>query len=146
MKRTPLKRRSGGLKRTPLKRGKSLRAQPQEPLTADQADLRAAWIKAVVPRRARCAVCGEKGRRGDPLQGHHVAEQQVLENRAKDLGLDPEQIVWDPDAGMPVHRSEHEAHTNGSHRLPRSSVPGNCLAYLTALNLAWVLDRKYRDG
>lgn len=150
-RRTGLKR-TGGLKRTPMKRGASslkrtaMKRKPPTPLTPEQRQRRADWFAAVVPKGAVCAVCGKRGRPGNPLQGHHVAEQQVLERRAKDLGLDPEEVVWNPDAGMPVHKGRHEQHTNASKRLPRSSVPGNCLAYLATLNLTSILDRKYADG
>jgi hypothetical protein len=71
----------------------------------------AAWIKAVVNRRARCVVCLGK----DRLQGHHILAQADLRNFCRSLRLpvdETNRILWDERNALALCKRHHDQFEN----------------------------------
>ena len=102
-----------------------------------------AW-KREVTRGRRCIVCN----RGGKLDPHHVLPARRILDWARErrLALDDPQVIgllFDPDNGVPVCREDHEAHENGSRRIPFRLLPLAALRFAERLDLGHVLDRLY---
>lgn len=120
----------------PIRRGrKKRRTEHEKQLALD-------WIRAVIasaPRdvdhRRVCAVTLRPPVAGNPLEGHHVVEQQKLRRMAGSLGKTEAELVWDVRAGLPVLRRRHEQHTNRSRPIPFACLTPANRAYLRELGL-----------
>lgn len=120
-------------RRTPLPRGKRLRAKPK-PVDEAARGLAGEWYRAVVPATQRRT-----------HQGHHVIPQQTLKNLFPNGhgGRTLPQILWDPRNGMAVERRRHERHTSAHERIARSELPASVFEFAGELGLDWYLDRHY---
>lgn len=98
-------------------------------------------IERVLARDFRAAVfakgsclCG-----ASPTDPHHVVYQQHLRG---------EHPLWDPRDGVPLCRPCHEAHHNGSRRVPCSRLPDEALEFAFEVLGAYASDyltRRYAD-
>lgn len=112
-----------------------LRARPK-PKGTDRA-LAAAWVKAVVPRGARCLLCGTR----DRLQGHHVIAQQAIRGCARELNLtaqSTQEFLWDARNGVAVCDVCHSRHTGAYRRIPRYLLPASVYAFVEDLDALYV--------
>jgi hypothetical protein len=124
-----------GLKRTrgiaPMSKRKRAERQQEAAKIGAVAVLRAAWIQAVAAAatdrfgQARCALCGLGGNqltlvdyRGRKFHGHHVIPQQRLERIARQRGVEPETLLWDPRNGMLLCVRCHFDHEHGVRPIP----------------------------
>lgn len=126
-----MKRRSSGLKRTQMRR-------KPKPSKTDPA-LASAWWRAVTKdakgKTRPCIVCGLKRR----IQGHHVLDQQVIEDFALGAGLsdaETQTLLWDPDNGVPVCAWPcHARHTSAMARISFAKLPARAIAFAERLGL-----------
>jgi hypothetical protein len=132
--------RSAGVKqhkrierKTPLPRGKGLRAKPK-PVDEEARGLAGEWYRAVVPAKLRRT-----------HQGHHVIPQQTLKNLFPKGhgGRSLPQILWDERNGMAVPNRDHERHTVAFKKIPRSEVPASVFEFAAELEIEWYLDKHY---
>lgn len=132
--------RSAGMKqhkrierKTPLPRGKRLRAKPK-PVDEEARGLAGEWYRAVVPAQFRRT-----------HQGHHVIPQQTLKNlfpKGHD-GRSLPQILWDPRNGMAVEERRHSRHTTAHERITRADLSASVFEFARELELEWYLDKHY---
>lgn len=121
------------LRRTRLKqKGKRRRSVREKRLMAEFASYTA----------QNCDVCGASYR----VQGHHILEQQHIEEAARALGLDWEAYLWDPRIHMSVCDPCHDAHHDKAKPIKLSLVmrvsPG-AWDVARELNLTWRLKAMY---
>lgn len=91
-------------------------------------------FRAAVLAKGPC-ICGAR-----PIDPHHVCYQQHLR-----AGGHP---LWDPRDGMPLCRSCHDSHHNGSRRIPCSRLPDEALEFAFEILGAYASDylaRRYAD-
>ena len=155
-RKTPLARGKGLARKTPLKqtvslakkgnalaRRNPLRAKPKP--TREPAEARAArlWWEAVTGKgKMPCAKCGSAWR----IQGHHVIAKQELKRWARAHGVNPSDLLWDPDCGMPLCEPCHDNHERAHERVPRHLVPPKAVAFAHRLGLDYVIERNYPES
>lgn len=91
------------------------------------------WIRAVLPRKARCVVCGTK----DGLQGHHVIPQTVLKAWCAHYGFveqPTQRILWDVRNGIALCERDHSRHTDAYRRVPRYLLPADVWLFAAELD------------
>lgn len=133
-------KRSGPLKRTPMKRWR----KPKR--TAREALLSQAWFEAVVTRAGSALIAaGEQG--AIVIQAHHVIPQQVLRRRARELGLAEATLVWDKRVGVRVSDRRHQRHHSGHEPIRRAELDerllGGILEFAREYGLEEWFDRHY---
>lgn len=125
-------RRSG-----PLKRSGGLKRKPPNPRWPYDGQLAHEWFLAVTRphgKKAPCAACGNKR----VCEGHHVIAKQTIKDYALGKRLtnaECQALLWSSDNGIPVCRRCHEAHENGSKRIPRDKLPMRCFLFAEKLGL-----------
>jgi hypothetical protein len=77
------------------------------------------------------------------LEAHHVVFAQVLRRRAKQLGLDETEIVWDPRGGMPLKLARHRRFHAGLEVITRRELPRESIVFANELGLEWWIERRY---
>lgn len=133
------------MKRTPMRRGKGLKARP--PAKVEPEELRAmASFKAAIGGMA-CVVCGKTEREALEwtrdelgyalgLQAHHGIRQQVLRR----LGLP----LWDERLAVPACSEPcHRRHTQRRERIRRSALPARFLEFVQEFGLELEMEREY---
>lgn len=98
-----------------------------------------AWIEAVVPRGAACAVCGSRR----TLEGHHVVSQHRLKRIARARGVAPADLLWAPEVGLCVCERCHSHHELAFRRIPRRCLTEANLAFARALGEEPFIERTY---
>ena len=127
-------KRSGALKRRPMKRKR--RARRHDP------NQTGAWHAAVFRANgARCAVCGNEHK--PDLEAHHVIDKGWLWNRRWDFD-DVHALMWDERNGMVVCTYPcHALHTLAAKRIPRYCLPAAALDFAAAHGFMTKLEADY---
>lgn len=152
----PLRRRKPLQAKTPLKRGGELarktrlRSRPKAATPERVREAQARWIAAVLRKAPRdkhgrrcCAVTGRPQSALDPLEGHHVIDQQKLKRVAKTLGVAEEELLWDERVGLPVLRSRHARHTSRAEPIPRAALRPENWEFAEAVGLREWVEARY---
>lgn len=109
-------------------------------------DLERAWVEGI--RAMSCAVCGAEEGECGPIVGHHIIEQQYLEKKAAELGIDFLEIRWDLRNRLNTGVACHQAHHSASRRIKRSVLvkhaPG-VFDFAEQYGLTSRLDRTYPE-
>lgn len=121
------------LRRTRLKnKGKRRRSAREKRLMAEFASYTGRY----------CDICDTAYR----VQGHHILEQQHVEEAARALGLDWEALLWDPRNHMsvcdPCHDAHHEKAKPIRLKLVMRVAPG-VWDFANELGLTWRLRAYY---
>lgn len=94
------------------------------------------WTQRVFSLYGRaCVVC----RGAAAAQAHHAVPKRTIIARGGAIDL----LVFDARNGVPVCHRCHEAHENGSRRIPYVCLPGGVVAWAHENGWAWYLDRIY---
>lgn len=157
MKRSPLKRGKGLVRKTPLEapsaplerrtplargssplsRARRLTVRPRAPEEADAKRAREAWHK--LPKGAVCAVCGA----GGDLDCHHIVPKQRLKRIARKRGIPAWYLLWDPRGRLVVCRPCHDMHERAQRRIGRGLLTKAAIGFASDLGEDSYIERTY---
>jgi hypothetical protein len=128
-------KRSAPLRRTPLKR----RRKPKRSTESIAASLK--WYLGAFARAdGKSQLSGKPGE-----QVHHIAYAQTLRRVAKDHGVDPDVLLWDPRNAMLLTTWEHERHHNRTRPILLHELPRDVWAFAEEWRLVDYLRARYPE-